>query len=170
MRQAAGQNLATGVYRDELGPVVLVVQNRARPSDLEWDAYVENIRACVPAATATAIAFTDGGTPNALQRGQVNDVLAHRQGQPARSAVISSNLAVRGIVTALRWFNPDTAVFTPRNIVAALSFANIAGERIDPIWAFIGELHRSVASKCLAVAEADTVLKGFRYGRGGLPG
>jgi hypothetical protein len=149
-------NLATGVYRDDVGPVVLVVQNAVSPTDEEWGLYVANIRACLQAHNGSGIAFTDGGHPNALQRGRVNDVLA---GQRAPSAVVSTSMALRGVVTALRWFNPDTAAFSPKHIDAALRFARVEGARVDGLWRMVQELDRQLTPTSRVVAEVAATMR-----------
>ena len=40
-------NLATAVFTDDVGPVLLVVQNTIAPTDDEWGQYVANIRAAI---------------------------------------------------------------------------------------------------------------------------
>jgi len=66
---------------------------------------------CVGEINAAGVALTDGGTPNALQRHRVNEALSGRR---VRSAVVSNSVALRSVITALRWFNPETAAFSPR--------------------------------------------------------
>jgi hypothetical protein len=149
-------NLATGVYTDDVGTVLLVVQNTVAPTDDEWDRYVDNIRRCIENPNGASIAFTDGGHPNTLQRGRVNDVLAGRR---APSAVVSTSLALRGVVTALRWFNPDTASFSPTNIDAALRFAKVDGSRILGVWRMVLALDRQLSVPSRVVAEAAQALR-----------
>src|SRR5215831_11606107 len=134
-------NLATGVFRDELGVVVLVVQNGADPSNAEWDLYLANIRTCLDLPHATGIAFTDGGTPDALQRGRVNELIAGRR---PPSAVVSNSIAIRSVITALRWFNPHTAAFSGRNVDAALRFVHVEGQRVAGLWQFVLGLDRQL--------------------------
>ena len=149
-------NLATGVYTDEVGPVLLVVQNTVAPTDDEWDRYVDNIRRCIESPNGSAIAFTDGGHPNVVQRGRVNDVLAGRR---APSAVVTTSLALRGVVTALRWFNPDTASFSPKNIDAALRFAKVDGPRTLGVWRMVVALDRQLSVPSRVVSSCAHALR-----------
>src|SRR5678809_606473 len=106
-------NLASGVWHDAEGLVVVVVQNATAPTDAEWASYCAHIASGLEAKKPSGIAITDGGGPNAVQRGKVNDLLGGRQ---VRSAVVSDSRLIRGIVTALTWFNRETAAFSPAAI------------------------------------------------------
>lgn len=91
-----------------------------------------------------------------LQRGRVNDVLAGRR---APSAVVTNSLALRGVVTALRWFNPDTAAFAPKNIDAAMRFAKVDGPRTAGVWRMVQALDRQLAVSSRVVAEVAQALR-----------
>jgi hypothetical protein len=71
---------------------------------------------------AGILVFTDGGAPNATQRSEINDWL---RGRSIRTAVILSSPLVRGIVTALNWFNRDIKPFAPKDWRGAMSFVGI---------------------------------------------
>ena len=149
-------NLATGVFRDELGAVVMVVQNAVAPSNEEWEAYLAIIRSCLDLPNASGLAFTDGGTPDALQRGRVNELI---RGRRAPSAVVSNSLAVRSVITALRWFSPETAAFPPRNVQAALSFARVEGRRVPAVWRAVLAPDRQLTPPAQLISEADSLLR-----------
>jgi len=148
-------NLATGIFRGAAASIVVVVHNATSPTDEEWARYVENIGACLGDDGASGLAVTDGGGPNALQRGQINDAL---DGRRARSSVISSNIAVRGIVTALRWFNPDIAAFGPKDVAAATAFIGVEPTEIDAIWAFVKALDEQIRPRSRVVELASSAL------------
>ncbi len=149
-------NLATGVFRDSVGVVVVVVQNGVAPTHEEWELYLANIGGCLDEINAAGIAITDGGTPNALQRRRVNEVLCGRR---ARSAVVSNSVGLRSVITALRWFNPETAAFSGQNVAAALRFAGVEGARVGPVWRFVRELDRQLTPTSRIVAEASLALR-----------
>lgn len=69
VRCRARPNLATGVFRDMQGAVVLVVQNGSAPTNAEWDPYLANTRSCLGACSAVGLALTDGGTPKRIAAG-----------------------------------------------------------------------------------------------------
>ena len=148
-------NLASGVFSDDVGAVVLVVQNGVDPSNQEWEHYLANIRSCLDLPRASGLAFTDGGTPGALQRGRVNELLRSRR---PPSAVVSNSIAVRSVITALRWFNPQTAAFSGRNVNAALRFAQVEPERVEALWQVVLGLDRQLTPRSRIIEEASSAL------------
>jgi hypothetical protein len=62
------------------------------------------------------LVFSDGGTPNTLQRGTFLDQMAEQQ---PPMAFVSSAPGVRGVVTALSWFNRNVKLFEPGRLSEA---------------------------------------------------
>jgi hypothetical protein len=93
--------------------LVVGVHTRDNPSDEEWEAWY---RACEQVmkkhSNVRAAVVTDGGGPNAMQRGRINDLF---QGRPQRVGVIAPTF-VRGVITALSWFNPEVRAFRPGDV------------------------------------------------------
>src|SRR5262245_48264981 len=90
--------------------IVLSVHTSRPPAPREWDEYVLSTKRSIDAfghEPMRAIAITDGGAPDARQRGQLNDVL---QGRTIPASILSDSVFVRGVVTALNWFNPGIKV------------------------------------------------------------
>lgn len=76
-----------------------------------------------------ALVLTDGGAPNALQRGELNDILEGT----AKSAVVSNVLShrlKRGIATAISWLNPNFRAFPPDQFDQALAHLDLTGHRV----------------------------------------
>src|SRR5580700_8017852 len=84
------------------GGLMIVVHSHKAPSDREWDSYFAELVKHDPERLRSLV-FTDGGALNTAQRKQVNDFL---QGRSSPCAVVTGNTIVRGVVTALGWFNP----------------------------------------------------------------
>lgn len=86
------------------------------PTNEEWQ---ELITLMQPSDVANfrAISLTDGGAPNSAQRKSMNDYLA---GRVPLSAVVTQSTVVRGVVTAMSWFNPNIKSFSPEELDAAL--------------------------------------------------
>jgi hypothetical protein len=144
-------NLAAGVWQDAQGAVVIVVENAIAPTNAEWNGYCEQVARAVSLANASGIAITDGGGPNTPQRGQINDLLAGRQ---APSAVISDSRMIRGIVTALSWFNKKTYAFSPNEIMKALTYTGVEGDRGRKVWELILQLNAQISPSSATVKEA----------------
>jgi hypothetical protein len=88
---------------DDRGYLVLL-HREAPPTDDEWTAYLEGVRKQLAGATARvhAIVATDGGGPNANQRKQLAALLPKGEGT-LLTHVFTTNVVVRGIVTAFHW-------------------------------------------------------------------
>jgi hypothetical protein len=145
-------NLVTGLWRDDTRAVVLVVHDSNSPSDEEWDEYCRNIGECLKDPAGAGIALTDGGAPNAAQRERVRLQLA---GRTPRSAVVSPSLLVRGVVTALRWYNPHTVAFSPANIRDAFHFLGLTSSQANELWSAVQELDRRLTRASKVVAEVS---------------
>lgn len=118
-----------------LGEIHVVLLGESTPTDADWNAYmaaVQEARAkgLEPERMRTLV-ITDGGGPSAAQRKRVNDDL---QGKPTPVAMVSSSLMVRGVVTALQWFNPLVKTFPPEQVGEALKFLKIPERQYDTIW------------------------------------
>lgn len=105
------------------GRTLITVHTAEPPTDPEWDAVLQDFQDRKP---ERVLVFTEGGGPATLQRGRLNDALG---GKPLTTAIVSSSPVVRGIVTALSWFNPDMRVFHPDRARAALEYLGIASEQ-----------------------------------------
>jgi hypothetical protein len=107
------------------GEVMLAAHTSKPPTDVEWDGYLALLRGR-DVEKMRSLVFTDGGAPNTAQRGQLNDAL---KGKTSIGAVVSSSALVRGVVTALRWFNPKIKAFAPTDTAQALTYLSIKSPR-----------------------------------------
>jgi hypothetical protein len=115
-------NMAFSVLQDvTAGGLMIVVHSHKAPSDSEWDAYFTELVKHDPEKLRSLV-FTDGGALNTAQRKQVNDFL---KGRSSPCAVVTSNTIVRGVVTALGWFNPKIRSFAPSSANAAMQYLTI---------------------------------------------
>ncbi len=71
------------------------------------------------------LAVTDGGSPDAKLRSEHSKFLA---GRALHTAVVTDQALVRGVVTAISWFNPHVRAFSPQHLPAALVHLDLAGE------------------------------------------
>jgi hypothetical protein len=149
-------NLVTGTWRDESRIVVLAVHNFNAPSDDEWEQYCSNIARHVADDQTVGIAFTDGGGPNSAQRDRVRAELRERT---PRSAVISRSLIVRGVVTALSWFNPLTAAFSPEQVNDAFEFAGIRASQVVALWDAVLALDQRLTPQSRVIAEIVDLMR-----------
>lgn len=101
--------------------VFCVVHSAANPTEEEWKAYLDYYLAHERQCTRTLV-VTQGGGPNAKQRGDTAKVI---QSSPTRVAIVTTSTLVRGIATALSWFNKRVQSFGPAEMDAALRHLDV---------------------------------------------
>jgi hypothetical protein len=90
------------VFR-EVSALIVSVHSAEAPTDEDWSAYLQLCRRKMARERLGALAVTAGGGPNSKQRAALQELL---RGGPVPGAVVTDSPVVRGIVTALGWFNP----------------------------------------------------------------
>ncbi|WP_156339003.1 hypothetical protein [Chondromyces crocatus] len=121
-----------------VGNTLVLLHSEAPPSDDEWAKYIDLMRSIKDITKARSIAFTDGGAPNSRQRKDVNDIL---RGRPGLAVVVSHNTLVRGVVTALNWFNPLVKSFPPDKLSEAYDYLKLSREEVFKLNKAIEDLH-----------------------------
>lgn len=111
---------------------VIVVHSRKPPGDDEWEEYIQfNLRTFTPGDTLKYLVVTDGGAPTPTQRMILNEKLSeYVRGNTGlfRSAIVTSSTFVRGVVTAISWFNSGIYAFSPQNLAEAMNYLEIPVE------------------------------------------
>jgi hypothetical protein len=102
--------------------ILVVVNADVSPSDEDYDAYVEFIAKEMPKTVSRCLVVSAGGAPNARQRERSNQMLRERGLSQAKVAVVTNSLMVRGVVTALSWFNPQMKAFSELDLQGALKY------------------------------------------------
>jgi hypothetical protein len=115
-----------------------LVHSKDNPTDEEWAAYLVDARTWRDKIDGFLV-VTEGGGPNSLQRGEMNDALeAEKRG--GKTAVVTLSRIARGIVTALSWFNPGIKAFSTINVPAALDYLNVPKSDQDNLLAELKRL------------------------------
>jgi hypothetical protein len=123
-------NMAFTFLRGAAGDgLMLLVHTTRAPSDAEWKPYFEELAQHDPIKLKSLV-FTDGGAPSGAQRKQVNDML---NGRTSMAAVVTPSTVVRGVVTALSWFNPKIKVFPPDQTEAALTYLGVKSDELPQV-------------------------------------
>ncbi len=117
MRPTMAYSLLTKQY------LFLVMHTKDNPTDEEWTQYLDFTKKNLQNLKRNLI-LTEGGGPSTMQRGQLNDLL-EAQGFKAKISVVTLSRLVRGIVTALSWFNPNIKAFSTIQIPAALDYLEV---------------------------------------------
>lgn len=99
-----------------VGQTFIVVYGSHNPTNEEWERYLAAVERHGFESTVQLI-VTEGGGPDSPQRKLLNDKL---KGRSVPVAVISRNPIIRGVVTALSWFNTKIRVFVPSHFADAL--------------------------------------------------
>jgi hypothetical protein len=114
--------------------VVVWLHTKRDPTAAEWRQGVSEIarvkeRLKGDLSRMRCIAVTDGGAPNATQRGELfTDVLGD-QVKIAAVSVALSNPLKRGITTAISWLNPLFRAYPPEKFDLALGHLNLNEHR-----------------------------------------
>ena len=87
------------------------------------------------------------GAPVATQRRYLNELV---QGRPVPVAVVSGSAAIRGVVTAVSWFNRKVRAFPPTGLRNALAYLEIPQSRALLIEREVSELRRSLHDRAQA--------------------
>jgi len=123
-------NLASVVWQDTTTALLLGVHGLHAPSDEEWDQYCSWIPDLLAQPNSGCVVLTDGGAPTSAQREQMRKHLSHG---PCWTAVITDKALVRGVVTAIRWFNPKICAFAPWEVHEAFRFVGVRADEIPHI-------------------------------------
>jgi hypothetical protein len=86
----------------EIGPLLIQVHPAHPPTDEEWDAFLRVARKARGQGRLKVLVVTAGWGPDVHQRARAREIAGD---VPLTVAVVSDGPSVRGIVTALGWFN-----------------------------------------------------------------
>lgn len=144
-------NLVSGAWQDETNALLLAVHGEDAPSDVEWDHYCEFIPQLLLHPNACSVVLTDGGAPTIMQRERMRKQL----GTASRwTAVITDKAMVRGVVTAIRWFNPKVCAFAPWDVRDAFRFVGLSSEQIANVLEALSALDAQLAPRSRVLAES----------------
>lgn len=133
------------------GRFFILLHTEAAPSDAEWTAFVTATEVAARQAgkdfsQLRQLVITDGGGPSSTQRKQANAMLG---GSTIRVAVVSQSTAIRGVVTALSWFNSLIKAFNPDELKEALSYLEVPEGADDKVMRDIRTLREQLGAKAL---------------------
>lgn len=120
------------VASDYLHGTVLVAHGPGEPSDEDWAAYLDLIGKNLPEVQGQ-IVWSLGGAPTATQRGDARELVSP-DGHVPPTAVMTSSIAVRGIVTIFNWFYPKRfKSFSLDNVEGALDYVEVGSWRRNEV-------------------------------------
>lgn len=124
--QAGRAQLKHTMLFEVSGDLVAVVNDEREPSDAEWEPYMARCREVLARHGRQRILVRSaGGGPNSAQRQSIKALF---NGRPQRVAVLAPPF-VRGIITALSWFNPQVRAFGSTDLAAAVQHLELDAEQ-----------------------------------------
>jgi hypothetical protein len=151
------------------GDHIVWVAREDPPKDDEWAEYVKLIQETGARLRAAKIpvrvlVLTDGSSPTPAQRGKLVDAA---EGLEVRSAVISKNLVVRGVVTVLSWFQVNNKFFAPAELSGALAFLDVPTDRAADLWSVAVDLQKQLGHPVAAIEATKAYVPGAVRARTG---
>jgi hypothetical protein len=118
------------------GDIFIALHTENAPSDEEWRRFIDATLAAANEhkgdfTKVKSLVITDGGGPNAAQRKLASDMLSGRQ---ACTAVISHSSLIRGVITAMAWFNAKVKAFSPDERASAFRHLEIPDAIARTVW------------------------------------
>ncbi|MGC4120071.1 MAG: hypothetical protein QM765_36925 [Myxococcales bacterium] len=124
------------------GELFILVHGKGAPSDRDWGAYLQDVRAWAGAIEQMkTMVVTCGGAPTTAQRNRLNAILS---GRSTRVSVMSSSLLARGATLALGWLNPGIRVFSPQNHRRAFDHLFIEADRRKRVLGLIAQMEKAL--------------------------
>ena len=128
-------------------PSMLYIRHRAQQvSDREWKEMLDDLGEYLSSnKVLRTLVKTDNAGPNPKQRNALNELMLLK-GASSRTAVMSTSILVRGIVTALSWMRTqDIRSFGDEDYAGALRFLDVPGVELATVIRTIAEIERTVA-------------------------
>jgi hypothetical protein len=94
------------MVRSRVGGIAVIVHDSETPSDEEWASWVSEYR-ITAAKLKGVLVYSLGGGPNGKQRSEFTPIFSELDHIPP-TCIVTSSVAMRGIVTAIRWFVPQS--------------------------------------------------------------
>ena len=128
----------------ELDGVLVAVHSANAPSDEEWAEYLAFCMR-LPSTCWRTLAVTEGGGPNAKQRRRMQE--EYLRNHRMRVAVVTDAFVVRGIVTALSWFNKETRWFPSLGLRDALGYLEIRSTAAEGVLDGVARMKEEVSGR-----------------------
>lgn len=116
---------------DVVDNIVLGAHSKEDPTEEDWESYVAITRKVLDEyGSVKLLVYSLGGGPNSVQRSKANDVFKER---PQHVAVMLNSAILRGVVTALSWFNPKVRAFNLEQLEEACRYLEISDAQLDQV-------------------------------------
>lgn len=112
------------------GKMLISYYNDRPPTEEDHAASVSAIKA-LDLGAVRFLTFTKGGAPSAAQRKDLNELLAGRE---VLTAIVSDAIMMRGVVTALSWFNRNVKVYSMDDAEEAFRYLGVPPNLHQHVW------------------------------------
>jgi hypothetical protein len=138
--------------------VLLFLHTADPPTVEEWRDCMQRMREyakTIDVKRLSVLVISDGGGPDSLMRGELTDFYEHT-GHTLRTSVIATSVIVRGIVTALSWFNPQMKAYSPKQMPSALKHLNLPLPALPRILREFKTMEKELTpNTCLSLASSE---------------
>jgi len=125
--------------------MLLVVGGTKEPTEREFQEYYKFCEERWPPSSAYCMVVTGSAGLNPKQRDAINKLIKARKLAP-KVAIVTDAAMVRGVVTALSWFNPGTKAFSTAKLDEALAHLDVpAGEKSTKIILEVRKMQTALA-------------------------
>jgi hypothetical protein len=135
------------------GRLCLVVHGERSPTNLEWQRFLTDSAETGLTAQRRVLVISHGGGPDGEQRKQLIAATRH---MPAPVAMMTKSVIVRGIMTALTFFNPVTKVVGLDDNEQAYDFLGLSSGERESARKLRRDLERELGVRSLATSSAGT--------------
>ena len=133
----------TMTWRTE-GRVQVVLHGKQSPSRLEWQRYLSDLlpNGALLHEERRIVVVSNGGAPDGEQRRQMAEVVGKWKKPPL--ALLTDSPIVRGMVAALRIFNPSMRAFRRDELASACLFLELAPGEAARVTELVAELRAEI--------------------------
>jgi hypothetical protein len=138
--------MATIAYRLVGDDLMLFVCGDASPSDSEWQEYIRFMeeltrRMRTSSNALKLLVFADNGGLTPKQRASVVEVL---RGVSTRTAVVSTSMVARNLITAFGWLNFAVRGFAPNQLDQISEYLDLPAGHISEVMAAAASMAPSI--------------------------
>jgi hypothetical protein len=138
--------------------LILVIHNNINPSAFEWESMVEDMKK-VGSKMRGVLVYTEGGSPNALQRKQLRDALNPDANEVAPMVILTTSVMARMAVTAFNlFFKNRLQAIEPSNYQEGFHYLGIAPSEWPKLITALDDLAKTITLKIPHVPTSNAQL------------
>jgi hypothetical protein len=135
------------------GRITVIVHSERSPTNLEWRRFLTDATEVGFTAQRRILVISHGGGPDGDQR---RELMEAARNTPAPVVMMTKSALVRGIMTALTFFNPVTKVVNLDDDEQAYDFLGLSSGERESARRLRADLERELGLRSLASSSART--------------